>query len=180
MQFRCLAARLVKCSLAPTTLLLAAIFFGPSPATAADDSVAQVKSFIANHKVFLKNVKEYREALSGGVKGAAPRTESTRTLDAQVAQLQLLADNAFDLVFLYHDHFLARVKSDKIVAAYFATRLQGLAENMAALVASLRDEQGGAPPVSGRVSIASLLQDASNYAGWITFLSEAIMKNRPD
>ncbi len=121
--------------------LALAIALTPAPlcratATAApDNSVVQdMTAHLARHNALQERFDAAREDLEAHKAVAADKAGEINYFLFELELLAQLAQNAFDLSFLYYDHFLERgLEDEKLMAGYVGQRLKLLSKELDAV-----------------------------------------------
>ncbi len=118
----------------------------PAPALAAKKSskadkktppAFNMKAYMESHKALTDTLKKAKTFLQEEKNRDPASAGMANYFLSEVAQAKALAENCFDLIFLYFDHFLKADKVSNILAGYIGNRLRHLSHNLEDMQAEL-------------------------------------------
>lgn len=155
---------LSACS-AGTILLATTLFLTLAiPAFAQADPLPEdMKAHLVRHKTLQNAIAQARATLEAR-KIAAPAAEGvTNYFLTQLDLLEALAQNAFDLSFVFYDRILASEKSGNILAGYIGQRLTLLADRLFERTSSYQTHLTAVPALSNLPGLAELVPTLETF-----------------
>ncbi len=145
--------------LAATLLLVFAIPAYAQPAPLPGD----MKAHLVRHKAVQNAIAQARETLEAR-KIAAPAEEGvTNYFLTQLDLLEALAQNAFDLSFVFYDRILDSEKSGNILAGYVGQRLTLLADRLFERTRSYQTHLTAVPALSNLPGLVELVPTLEKF-----------------
>lgn len=159
----------------------------PFPALAAKSAAASkekpdkktspafdMKSYMESHKVLSDTLKKTKTFLEAEKKRSPASAGMANYFLSEVDQAKALAENSFDLIFLYFDHFLKADKVSNILAGYIGNRLKHLSHSLEDMQTALTANIGKSP-YAGNKLFVDLQAQLAGYQVTIAEVSSRII-----
>ncbi|GAB7082018.1 hypothetical protein [Megalodesulfovibrio paquesii] len=133
-----------------------------------------MEAYMNMHKLLVQTLAEASEFMGQDKKSSPARAGVANYFLSEIEQARLQAENCFDLVFLYFDHFLKADAVSNIMAGYVGNRLRHLSHNMEDLLAELGPNLGKSPYAQD-ARFANLIARLTSYQLQVAALSQRII-----
>lgn len=104
-----------------------------------------MKAYMDAHKAFVQCLATARAFMEQEKNTVPQRAGMANYFLGELDRARLLAENAFDMVFLYFDHFLQADAVSNLLAGYVGNRIRQLSHGMEDLAAELGENMAKSP-----------------------------------
>lgn len=129
----------------------------PARAQAPTPLPQDMQAHLARHKALQTAMAEARSSLESYAAAAPAEQGVANYFLMQLDLMEALAQNAFDLSFLYYDRILVSQKAGNILAGYLGQRLNLLADRLFETTRSFRERLDAVPALRAMPAIAGVL-----------------------
>ncbi|QJT08925.1 hypothetical protein [Oceanidesulfovibrio marinus] len=162
-------------------MLLLLVFAGfitlPARAQAPAPLPQDMQAHLARHKALQTAMDEARSSLESYAEADPAEQGVVNYFLMQLDLMEALAQNAFDLSFLYYDRVLVSQKAGNILAGYLGQRLTLLADGLFETTRSFRERLDAVPALRAMPAIAGVLPAAIEFTNATGVHAEDILSH---
>lgn len=160
-------------------LLFAVLILGADLPAFAQQSLlpGDMKAHLARHKELQSAIAEARETLEMRKAAAPSEAGVTNYFLTQLDLLESLAQNAFDLSFIFYDRILASEKAGNILAGYIGQRLTLLADSLFDGSRSFRTHLAAVPALNNLPGLTELMPALEQFIDATSAHAEDILSS---